>query len=137
MSADDSQKRVQRLVEDVRRELIELSDQHREEMPELAAQLADLATRLARAQGLNSQPLKSSYRHQVQMFQRWLQAENLPTEPPVSAEVVLRYLEHRSKDIAPLTLRKDAMAIRRWHQATGHPDPTEGDAIDNLFASLT
>lgn len=136
MSAEDSQKRVQRLVDDVRRELLELAEQQRDATPELSAQLAELATRLARAQGLSSAPLESSYRHQVRMFQRWLRARGLRTEPPLSAEVVLEYLGERSESIAVLTLRKDALAIKRWHQATGHPDPTGAEAIVALFESL-
>ena len=136
MSADDSQKRVQRLVEDVRRELLELSGKHREVMPELSAHLAELANRLGRAQGLTSSPLTSSYRHQIQMFQRWLAGQELATEPPFAVEVVLTYLRARSSDIAPLTLRKDVLAIKRWHQATGHPDPTDAAEIQEMLAEL-
>lgn len=49
---------------------------------------------------------------------------------------MLTYLAERSESIAVLTLRKDALAIKRWHQATGDLDLTEGAAIVELFESL-
>lgn len=41
------------------------------------------------------------------------------------AATVLAYLRERSGTIASITLRKDAMGIRRWHQADVLPDPTD------------
>jgi hypothetical protein len=41
----------------------------------------------------------------------------------------LAYLRERSGTIASITLRKDAMGIRRWHQADVLPDPTDDEAL--------
>jgi hypothetical protein len=127
---------AQAIVHDVRQELIDLAENCREKDPALAAKLLDLSERLARVQGLNAAPTTSSYRHQVHMFQRWLRERGQSDEPPIDAATVLSYLRERSSTIASITLRKDAMGIRRWHQAEGLPDPTDEEALATFFTEL-
>ena len=127
---------AQGIVHDVREELAELCEAYREKDPALTAKLADISERLARLQGLTAAPTTSSYRHQVHMFQRWLREQGRSDDPPLSSEVVLEYLRQRSESIAAITLRKDAMGIRRWHQAEGLADPTDDQAIVGFFTAL-
>ncbi|NVB37504.1 site-specific integrase [Pseudenhygromyxa sp. WMMC2535] len=120
----------------MRSEFAELTEAYRECDPALAAKLADISNRVARLQGLTANPTTSSYRNQVHMFQRWLREYGLPDEPPVASEKVLEYLRERSKTIAAVTLRKDAMGIRRWHQVEDLVDPTDDESVVALFVEL-
>lgn len=123
-------------MHEVRRELAEIAEAYRERDPALAAKLEGVSDRLARLQGLTANPTTSSYRHQVHMFQRWLREHGLGDEPPISTVTVLEYLRERGKTIAAVTLRKDAMGIRRWHQAEGLADPTDDESVVAFFVKL-
>ena len=135
MQPEDA-KRAKTLVDQVRRRLQELADERRESDPTLAAELIGLAESLSRSLGLSAAPLASSYRHQVAVFQRWLREQGGEAEPPISAELVLRYLTERRTSVAAASVTKDAYAIRQWHRAGGHADPTATPETAALLAEL-
>lgn len=123
-------KRAKVLVDQVRRRLEELADERRESDPALAAELLGLAESLS----LSAAPLSSSYRHQIAVVQRWMREQGAAEEPPFDPELLLRYLRERAETVSPGSVTKDAYAIRQWHRAEGHADPTDTPEIQDLLS---
>lgn len=135
-------RRAQALMDQVRRRLVELSELSPEELSEmgsqLPAELAGLADLVARAQGLTSgdDPLSGTYRQELANLRTWLRAHGAEPECPVSPDNVAAWLDDLARERAAVTVKRYVAAVRAWHRATGHADPTANEIVRPLLDQL-
>ena len=79
---------------------------------------------------------KTMYGSAWKAFEAWARARGVPTLP-ATPELIAAYLAVlNGREVAVATVRLHRAAIGAVHRSTGHPDPTDNEALKRLVAGI-